>query len=97
MVLSQPAVPPFYLQGALSGPGVLPAPSLVAPGPMRSELGYFAWTLLPWDRLESPDAPPCVTSALAGKPPSTAEWRQGEPLRLRRQPADLFVKTHAFE
>lgn len=49
MVLSLPAVPPFHLQGALSGPGVLPALSLVVPGPMRSELGYFAWTLVPWD------------------------------------------------
>lgn len=49
MVLSRPAVPPFHLQGALSGPGVLPAPSLVSPSPMRSELDYFAWTLLPWD------------------------------------------------
>lgn len=101
--MSRPAGPPLHLQGALSGPSVLLPPSPPAPGRSRSDaLGTRLLCLdapaSGCDERASPDAPRCVTSALAARQtPSTAEWRPGEPLRLRRQSAELCAKTHALE
>lgn len=93
MVLSRQPGHPFTCRE--SGPGLASSPPL----PLTFQVGRARNSAtMPGRscsgmRRVSTDAPPCVTSVLAVRLPSTVEWRQGERLRLRRYSAAFCVKT----